>query len=228
MGSQPPSPNNAAYQGAAGLSSGTSDLNVYDYLIRIITAGQAHVTIGLVKACTNSGGVALAGTVDIQPMIAQIDGDGNATVHGVVHGLPYIRAQGGVNAIIMDPAVGDIGVVVFADRDISSVKANKAPANPGSRRQFDWADGVYIGGLLNGVPTQYIQFSSSGITMLSPTQIKLQAPDIQFVGPTHTTGAVTGDSTAIYQGDVTGDGTHLHTHEHSGVATGSSNTGPPV
>lgn len=41
-------------------------------------------------------------------------------------------------------------------------------------------------------------------------------------------GAVTGDNTAVFTGNVTGSGTSLHTHVHSGVQSGGSNSGPPV
>ncbi len=46
------------------------------------------------------------------------------------------------------------------------------------------ADGLYLGGVLNGVPTQYVQFSAAGIKMHSPTAIVLDAPDVQLTGAT--------------------------------------------
>jgi hypothetical protein len=89
-----------------------------------------------------------------------------------------MRLQGGTNAVILDPKVDDIGIAVFASRDISSVIANKGPANPGSRRMHSMADGLYIGGVLNGTPEQYVQFSDAGITLSSPNAITLQAPAV--------------------------------------------------
>ena len=80
------------------------------------------------------------GTVDVQPLVSQIDGNGYATPHGTVNGIPVWRLQAGPWAIIADPAVGDIGYVVCADRDISNVTRNagavQGPYNPGSRRQY--------------------------------------------------------------------------------------------
>lgn len=69
--------------------------------------------------------------------------------------------------MIVDPVIGDIGIAVFADRDISTVKRTKAQGNPGSRRRFDAADGMYLGGLLNSAPTNYLQLSSDGSATLS-------------------------------------------------------------
>jgi hypothetical protein len=90
-----------------------------------------------------------------------------------MYGLPYLRVQGGANSIIIDPQPGDIGIAVFASRDITNVKSTKAQANPGSFRTHDFSDGMYIGGLLNGVPTQYIKFSDTGIEIVSPNNLRM-------------------------------------------------------
>lgn len=211
------------------------------------------MTLVKVMAVTNSGGVSPVGFVDIMPMVGQVDGSGNAVPHATIYHCPYFRLQGGTNAIIIDPQVGDLGWAGFADRDISSAVANKGPANPGSRRMFDMADAVYWGGMLNGTPTQYIAFSSSGIAIHSPTQISMSAPTIvlqatQTIGLTAGT-QITNSAPAVeidgqltqgqgpqggdasMQGplsvtdNVTGQGTSLHTHTHSDPQGG--NTGPP-
>lgn len=122
-----------------------------------------------VMACTNDGGVSPVGTVDVQVLVNQINGNGIPTPHVTMYSLPYLRIQGGANAIIMDPQVGDIGIAVFASRDITNVKSTKAQSNPGSYRMHDFSDGMYLGGILNGNPTQFVQFSSTGISIVSPT-----------------------------------------------------------
>ena len=159
------------------------DYNAHAFLIQSLLNRAATATLVQVKAVTNAGGIAPVGYVDVQPMVAQVDGVGNAVPHGGVHNLPYFRIQGGASAIILDPQVGDIGVAVFCDHDISAVKASKAPATPGSWRRFDMADGVYIGGVLNGTPTQYIAFTSSGISIAAPT--------VAIIGDLTVTGGVT-------------------------------------
>jgi hypothetical protein len=151
------------YVGYANESSDASDLNRMSFVIERILARVSTATLVIVKSVTNEGGVSAVGYVDVQPLVSQLSGDGQATPHGTIYEIPYMRLQGGTNAIILDPQVGDIGICVFANRDISSVKATKAVANPGSRRRFDMADGLYLGGVLNGVPEQFIRFSSEGI-----------------------------------------------------------------
>lgn len=157
-----------------------SHFNLMDFVTRQILSGTATVGLAQVKAVTNNGELAIAGTVDVQPLVSLSDAAGKLTPHGTILELPYSRIQGGISAMIMDPAVGDIGVVVFCAHDISAVKQSKAPGPPGSRRRFDWADGVYIGWVLNGLPTQYFRFAPDGIYVISPFKIFAQAPEIDL------------------------------------------------
>jgi hypothetical protein len=133
-----------------------------------------------VTKVANSGGVAAVGFVDVQPLVDQQDGFGNAVPHGVLHNLPYFRMQGGVNAVILDPVVGDIGFAVFADKDISVVKNTKKQASPGSARRFSMSDGIYLGGVLNGVPTTYVQFSGNDINITATGVVNVKAPAINL------------------------------------------------
>jgi hypothetical protein len=126
----------------------------------------------------HGGGLAPVGYVDVRPLVSQIGGDGSSVPHGLLTNLPYNRLQGGTNAVVIDPAVGDIGIAVFASRDISSVKNARGAAAPGSWRMHSHSDGMYIGGILNAAPTQYIKFDSSGITVYSPQAVTVQAPVI--------------------------------------------------
>jgi hypothetical protein len=153
-----------------------SEFNAISFLVKQMISRIATSTQVEVVAVTNAGELAPGGTVDVQPLVNQVDGAGNAVPHAVIYGLPYVRSQGGGNAIIMDPQVGDKGVVVFASRDISSVKANKGQANPGSHRRHDMADGMFVGANLNGTPTQFVQFHADGITIRSPVKVTLDAP----------------------------------------------------
>jgi hypothetical protein len=163
------------YLGNASATSNGSDYNANTFLVWSILARVRTMQPCKVLAVTNNGGVSPVGFVTLQPLVNQLDGYGNATPHGPIYNVPYFRLQGGANAIILDPQVGDIGFAGFADRDISSVKANKGQANPGSKRQFSMADAVYMGGILNGTPTQYVQFNADGITINTPNNVTINA-----------------------------------------------------
>lgn len=174
------SPTDVGYLGFQRSNTAATSYGAFAFMIRSMLARVHTSTLVKVMAVTNDGGVSPVGFVDVLPLVNQVDGFGVAIPHGTIYKCPYLRLQGGGNAVILDPQVGDIGVALFAERDISSVAANKALANPGSKRRFDMADAIYQGGLLNGDPTQYIQFSAAGITIHSPTQVKLEAPDVKI------------------------------------------------
>lgn len=189
------------YQGALTPENGFGEFNAQLFLIRQVLAKVNTATLVKVVSVTNNGGVSPVGFVEVQPLVNQLDGNGNAVPHGVVHNLPYFRIQGGANAVIIDPQVGDIGVAVFAQHDISSVKATKAQANPGSFRRFDMADGMYFGGYLNGLPSQYVQFNTSGISVVSPQAVTVQAPQATVTASTSAT-INTGTATVNATGNV--------------------------
>jgi hypothetical protein len=176
--------------GQANASSDASDYNALQFVINAALAKMQTVTIARVVA-VHGGGVAPTGTVDIIVLVNIMTGNRTAVPHGVIYGVPFCRTQGGGNAIVCDPVAGDLGLINFASRDISGVKANRAAANPGSLRTFDWADAIYVGGMLNGTPTQYLEFSSGGIVLLSPTAINIQSPSTTVTGPLAVTGAAT-------------------------------------
>ena len=120
-----------------------------------------------------SGGVGPVGFVSVQILVDQVTGNDMTVPHGEIPNVPYMRLQGGSNAVIIDPQVGDIGMACFASRDISAVKNARQTAPPGSRRAYDFSDAMYIGGILNGTPTQYIQFVEGGILVHSSSQVSI-------------------------------------------------------
>lgn len=193
-------------------------------MIRQLMAGLATATLVVVKgvAAGDTGG-----TVDVLPMVSQITGGGTPVPHGIVYGLPFVRWQAGSSAVILDPVAGDIGLAVFCSRDISAVKANRAPAQPGSRRQFDMADGVYCGGILNGAPTQFLRLNAAGIQITSPTKITLTAPDVEIQARLLVTEDAHFEQDVQIDGGITNDGTGIgRLHTHTGVQSGGSNSGP--
>jgi len=201
-----------------------SDYNMLAFVFDMLISQINTLKLVKVVSCTNAGGVAPVGTLVVQPLVNQMTPGGTPVPHDKLYAVPYFRLQGGTSAVILDPNPGDIGLCGFCDRDISNVKATKGQANPGSSSMFDWADGLYLGGFLNGTPEQYIAFSSAGIFIYSPTQITIQAPTINLTGTVDANGATISEA-----GEVTdAAGVVLGTHPHSLVQPGSGNSGPPV
>ncbi len=196
--------------GQAGLTAGTSPFNEIAFMIEQILAKISTTKVVQIKAVDTT-----AGTVDVQPMVSQIDGLKNATPHGTVYGLPYMRLYGGKNAVIIKPVVGDIGFVVVCDRDISAVLENRAVSTPASFRSFSLSDGIYIGGILNEEPEQTIEFTEGGIKIADKNGnvIEMKAGSIDV---TTTAFRVNG---SVIAGYGTGDQVNLQTHGHTAFNT---------
>lgn len=151
------------YAGQLGLTDQSSFYNMLHFMIRQ-AIGMIRVQMPVKVVAVTGGGVDVAGTVDVQPLVQQIDGTGKTTSHGVVYGIPFSRNQGGTNVIINDPKVGDIGTIAIHDRDISALKNTSKESPPGSFRRFSPSDGVYHAAMLNlQKPKQYHQFTDTGM-----------------------------------------------------------------
>jgi hypothetical protein len=228
--------NSAGRYGLEDVEAKTSQYNAIRFIVDRILDARCHAALVRVVAVGS-------GTVDVQPMVNQLDGQNVPVPHGVVHGLPYFISQAGANAVILTPEKGDVGLAVFADRDISSVKATRDVANPGSMRRADMADGLYIGGFLNGVASQFVRFTPDGIAITSPQKITLTAPTVelnasdavtvttpQFTvnGASTFNGPVNAPSDTITGNEVVGGGKTLSTHKHDKVKFGTDISGEPV
>lgn len=234
-------------------AASTNALTAWSYAFRAAMA-KVRTSIPVQVTAIHDGGLGPVGRVDVQPLVQQTDSAGNVLALPVLYGLPYLRWQGGASAVILDPAVNDIGLVCFADRDVSAVVASLKQSAPGSNRRFSLADGFYMGATLNAQPTQYLWFDAdNGVKLISPNPIQAVADNggsnpptvtmnssgivLSFGGHSITinssgiaiSGAVTGDNTATFSGEGTFNGGHtVSAHKHGGVSSGSSQTAPPT
>lgn len=204
--------------GQAGPSTPNRRYNQVRFLVKQLLGWVRTCTIVQVNA-VYGGGINPVGTVDVTPLIGMVDGVLTVTPHGIVHGLPYFRMQGGGNAVVCDPVVNDIGFIIMSDRDSSVVKSTKAQGAPGSRRWFNLADGIYCGGILAETPTQYWAFTSTGMSMLdlSGNTIVTSSSGILFNGTVliDRNGNISGVTNINGSGEVTFNGHTLTAHIHT-------------
>ncbi len=221
-----------ALLGAQDQADGASQYNALDFHIQqAISAISTAAVVKIVRAPYDKdgndidpGSVVPVGYVDVQPMVNQIDGRGQPTPHGTVFRLSYHRVQGGRNAIISDPEKGDIGQMVVNSRDTSVVRSTNDVANPGSRRKFDLADGIYVGSpQQKEKPVQYVAFPKDGIVINSKQDWKITFNDdgikIEAKGNTiimGEDGVLINGCLVNKEGDViTKKGVNLDTHTHN-------------
>ena len=179
-------------------------------MLASVNTGELVEVVGV-----SAVGVAPVGFVSVRPLVYKVDGDNNNVERGIVHNVPYFRLQGGTNAIICDPAIGDIGFCGVCSRDISLVKRIRAAAAPNMRRVSDISDAVFMGGWSSKTPEQYVWFNGNNIIVKAKNQVVIDAPNLQVNGTINATGV------------ITGAGISLSTHTHGGVQSGSSSTGVP-
>lgn len=200
--------------------SGSGDSNSIHFVVKQLTR-KMHTALPVQIIAVYPGDI--TGFVDVKPMVDQINGNGDPTPHGTIYRIPYFRSQGGSNAIILDPAVGDIGLHVVASRDVSNVKEQRKATTPGSRRSHNLADGFYFGGFRNSLASQYIKFGTDGITIVSPTAVTLQAPKVTITTPELKIDSanVKINGASLTHNDINIGSTHRHPDAQGGV------TGPP-
>ena len=157
-------------------SDNASEVSRLNYIIKTALSGLRTAMPVQVMSVTNNGGVSAIGYVGVQPLVSTLDGDGQVWDHATIYNVPYMRIQGGANGIILDPEIGDIGLAIVCDRDITAVKSAKKVSAPGSLRKNDMSDMVYLMTIIGAAPTQYVQFNSSGITITSPNNVTVNAP----------------------------------------------------
>lgn len=231
----------AAIKGSRTATSGNDPANAQDFIIERFLKSKVNTAILVKVDSVDPGAVGPVGTLTCTPLVAGMDGDGNAIPAQPIHNVPYLRIQGGVAALILDPMPGDLGLAVTCQRDVSSAKKSKGPANPGSFRFFDQADSLYLGGFLNDKPEIYLELTQEGVaTLRAPQKIVLDSPLVEITG-TLTQGTGSGQGgTSTFNGNVhttgnqTSDGDQVagdisqKSHVHTGIEPGPSNTGGPV
>lgn len=154
---------------------------------------QMH-TADLVRVLAVYPTAGKVGFVDVQPLVLDQDTNGYVIAQTPIYKIPYVQLQGGNSAVILAPAEGDIGLAIFAERDITNVVKTQAEGAAPTDRTFNTADGLYIGGVLNKDPTQWVKFNPAGgidisststLTLEAATTMALSAPG----GITLTSGA---------------------------------------
>jgi len=211
------------------------------FIIQQLLRGIHTCTLVEVLAVRPTAGK--VGFVDVQPMVLETTTDDIVVEQTPIYNVPYLRYQGGSSAVILDPAEGDTGLCMFAERDITNVKATLQPGPAATDRTHSSADGLYIGGVLNAEPTQWVKFlpNAAGIDVHTPGPLTGSAGGGMTLNVTGTanivsTGAATLQAPSI---SLKNSGAALlkllnstfaawaASHTHGGVQPGSGTSGVP-
>jgi hypothetical protein len=135
---------------------------------------QIH-TSDLVKVLAVYPTAGTVGFVDVQPLVQQQTTNNVVLDQAPMFRLPYMRLQGGQSAVIIDPVVGDLGLAVFAGRDITAAVNAQGEAPAATNRAYDAGDGLYLGGFINQDPEQWLQFFGPGGAEIKTPLLTLDA-----------------------------------------------------
>ncbi|EKN4811355.1 phage baseplate protein [Yersinia enterocolitica] len=122
--------------------------------------------------------------VDVLPLVAEVRSSDRTIIQGSqIYNIPVWRLQRGGSAIIMDPVAGDIGLIAVSDVDISVARSARKESVPGSNRKHSQSDAIYFGGVLNGQPTQFIEFADSELNITSPNPVNITCSKANITAP---------------------------------------------
>ncbi|EMW3576434.1 phage baseplate protein [Yersinia enterocolitica] len=122
--------------------------------------------------------------VDVLPLVAEVRSSDRTIIQGSqIYNIPVWRLQRGGSAIIMNPVAGDIGLIAVSDVDISVARSARKESVPGSLRSHSQSDAIYFGGVLNGQPTQFIEFADSELNITSPNPVNITCSKANITAP---------------------------------------------
>ncbi|HBQ4101875.1 TPA: hypothetical protein L7141_000631 [Klebsiella pneumoniae] len=150
-------------------------------------------------------------TLTVFPLVTRTNASGGSIENQDVYNVPFIQYQAGNSSVKMTPRVGDIGLVIACDKDITNVKKTKGGGPPPTQRRHSYSDAVYITAIasLNDEPTEFAEFTGGGINIQSPGVVNINGLKILADGTLQLA-----------------DGSVVDRHTHGGVETGGSNTAP--
>lgn len=178
--------------------------------------------------------VAIQGNrVSVQILVNMVSTAGKQTKRAQIPNIPIYQPSAGGYIIRFPVKAGDLGWIKATDTDISLFLQNlkQCPPNTNLIHKFDsavfWPDnmgnGIAIAGgdASNLVIQTYdgttkISVGAGTVAITAPTSVTITSPVVNMSG------------NLVVSGEVTGNGKVLSTHVHSGVQTGSGDTGPPV
>lgn len=179
---------------------------------QLISNVHTMIPVEVVSVSVPTGTLAPIGRCSVRPLVQQVDGNNNVYGRGQIINVPYLRVQGGKNAVVLDPVVGDVGLCGFCERDISMVKRTGAEAAPNTRRQYSLNDAVYMFTMMSGTPEQYIHFKDSGIDIKSTGDININGLIIKPNGQLVLANGVVVD-------------THIHSQGNDSAGNAQQDTG---
>lgn len=204
-----------------------SDTNSLEGLCRLIKdvtlMDMEKVLPGIVQAYDRTTNRAV-----IKPAITGVASLGQKIPKNALINIPVLTLQGGGIFLSFPLKKGDVGWLVACDRDISVFKQMLEESSPNSYRKHCFNDAFFIPDKINQLSVSEDDTDAFVISTLDGgTKFSLKDGAIKLTGNTTIIGETTINGNLTVSGDVVGNEISLSGHIHSGVQTGSGNTGVP-
>ena len=162
----------------------------------------------------------------IKPLVMLGTTDGQKISRAQLSNIPVFRFGGGGFFIRFPVKAGDFGWLKATDRDMSLIMQRGGLEDwPNTLRQHSFSDGMFFpdtlkSWVIDGANADALVIQSldgSVCVSLHSGKVKIEATDIEVVGNMSVTGTMTNNGVNIGS-----------SHVHSGVQSGTSNTGGPL
>ena len=162
----------------------------------------------------------------IKPLVMLGTTDGQKISRAQLSNIPVFRFGGGGFFIRFPVKAGDFGWLKATDRDMSLIMQRGGLEDwPNTLRQHSFSDGMFFpdtlkSWVIDGANADALVIQSldgSVCVSLHSGKVKIEAADIEVVGNMSVTGTMTNNGVNIGS-----------SHVHSGVQSGTSNTGGPL
>lgn len=185
-----------------------------------------------------------ANVATVQPIVAVLTTLGTTVPRARIARVPVMALGGGGFVLNFPLQPGDLGWVEASDRDISLYLQSLEESRPNTGRLHSFEDARFLPDVMrqfdaSAVATDAMTLQSADGTVrveISPSRLLLVAPQVQIDSPaiqvngttTTVAGAVTFSGPVTMPAGATINGTPFVSHVHTGVTTGSGNSGPPL
>ncbi len=212
-------------KGVANYEDLTSEYNALNFIKSTVNTCYA-VTVTKVDADNQK--------VTVKPLIAQIDADNNKIELSEIFEIPYFRYSAGRTAVKLDPVAGDIGVLIIFKSDSNNIKTgDNSQILPNTFLNYPLYSGIYIGGMLNNDPENYIEIKDDSITINANKKIVINCQTAEINADSevniNSSKINLGEnaSLALINEKIT-DALNQHTHNYINTAGTLAPTTPPL
>ncbi len=224
-------------KGVANYEDLTSEYNALNFIITSIIKSTVNTcyAVTVTKVDTDNQ------KVTVKPLIAQIDADNNKIELPEIFEIPYFRYSAGRTAVKLDPVAGDIGVLIIFKSDSNNIKTgDNSQILPNTFLNYPLYSGVYIGGMLNNEPKNYIEIKDDNITINANKSVIINCQNAEVNADENIslkcqTAEIKADkinlgenaSVALINEKIT-DALNQHTHNYINAAGTAAPTTPPL